>query len=286
MALTIATWNINSIRLRMPIVEQFLKAHQPDILCLQETKCPNDLFPHAPLEALGYRHIAYPRPEGLSRGRDPFTPAHRGNRGTARLLQHRRQPSPLGDLHRRRQAYSPAQLLCACGGDEPDRTINPKFGHKLDFLEEMKLLNADADAGISSILVGDLNIAPLEHDVWSHKQLLKIVSHTPVETEGMLAMMTGGNWVDLMRQHTPEPTKLYTWWSYRAQDWANRRPWPRLDHIWSSADLAPHLTDMQILREARGWERPRTTSPSSPPSISDGSKSLRKSAERAPPRHQ
>jgi exodeoxyribonuclease-3 len=117
-------------------------------------------------------------------------------------------------------------------------------------------LHAESEAGISSILVGDLNIAPLEHDVWSHKQLLKIVSHTPVETEGLTAVMTGGAWVDLMRQHTPAPEKLYTWWSYRAKDWEAADRGRRLDHVWSSADLAPHLTRVDILKEARGWDRP------------------------------
>ncbi len=256
MALTIATWNINSIRLRMPLVEQFLQTHQPDILCLQETKCPNDLFPHAPLEALGYRHIAIH--------------GQKGYHGVATISRlpieetiERRDYCNIGDSRHLSVIFTAGgkrirlhNFYVPAGGDEPDRTVNPKFGHKLDFLEEMKLLKADADTGISSILVGDLNIAPLEHDVWSHKQLLKIVSHTPVETQGMLAMMAGGNWVDLMRQHTPEPTKLYTWWSYRAQDWAAADRGRRLDHIWSSSDLAPHLKDMQILREARGWERP------------------------------
>lgn len=120
----------------------------------------------------------------------------------------------------------------------------------------MKLLHAEAEAGVSSILVGDLNIAPLEHDVWSHKQLLKIVSHTPVETEGLVSVMTGGAWVDLMRRHAPPPEKLYTWWSYRAKDWTAADRGRRLDHIWSSADLASQLVRVEILKEARGWERP------------------------------
>jgi exodeoxyribonuclease-3 len=142
------------------------------------------------------------------------------------------------------------------GGDEPDRTVNPKFGHKLDFVEEMKALRADAMPGISSVLVGDLNIAPLEHDVWSHKQMLKIVSHTPVETDGMKEIMAKGNWLDLMRLHVPEPEKLYTWWSYRSKDWQAANKGRRLDHIWSSADLGPALERIDILKEARGWNQP------------------------------
>ena len=256
MPLSIATWNINSVRLRLPLVEHFLKTWAPDILCLQETKCPNELFPLDAFHALGYRHIEIH--------------GQKGYHGVATLSR-----LPLQDLSERRLycGISDARHLSVmfshgartirlhnfyvpAGGDEPDRTINVKFGHKLDFIEEMKLLHAEAEAGISSILVGDLNIAPLEHDVWSHKQLLKIVSHTPIETEGLTAVLSGGAWVDLMRQHTPEPEKLYTWWSYRARDWQAADRGRRLDHIWSSADLAMHLNRVEILKEARGWERP------------------------------
>ena len=144
------------------------------------------------------------------------------------------------------------------GGDEPDRTINPKFGHKLDFVEEMRCLHADAEQadGISSVLVGDLNIAPLETDVWSHKQLLKVVSHTPVETEGLIAMQAAGGWVDLIRSHIPPEEKIFTWWSYRSKEWDVSDRGRRLDHIWSSPDLEPALSRIDVLREARGWERP------------------------------
>ena len=70
------------------------------------------------------------------------------------------------------------------GGDVPDRALNPKFAHKLDFLAELRAWGGKRVAG-PAILVGDLNVAPLEHDVWSHKQLLDVVSHTPVETEAL-----------------------------------------------------------------------------------------------------
>ena len=124
------------------------------------------------------------------------------------------------------------------GGDEPDPDINPKFRHKLDFVAEMNAVRAEHDAASASILVGDLNIAPLEHDVWSHKQLLKVVSHTPVETESFEAMREGGGWVDLMRLNVPYEQKLYTWWSYRAADWQRVRPRP---------SARPHL----VLRKPR-----------------------------------
>ncbi|MCA1492589.1 exodeoxyribonuclease III [Ensifer sp. NBAIM29] len=256
MALSIATWNINSVRLRMPLVAHFLEKWQPDILCLQETKCPNEQFPSGPLKRLGYDYIEMHGQKG-----------YHGVATISRLPLHeltdRRDYRGVGDARHLSVVFEVGgkkirlhNFYVPAGGDEPDRAINPKFGHKLDFVDEMRLLHAEAEAGISSILVGDLNIAPLEHDVWSHKQLLKIVSHTPIETEGLTAVMTGGAWIDLMRQHTPPPEKLYTWWSYRAKDWSAADRGRRLDHIWSSADLARQLARVDILREARGWDRP------------------------------
>lgn len=255
MTFSITTWNINSVRLRMPIVQRFLMQQQPDILCLQETKVENGLFPFAPLRAMGYEHIIIHGQKGYHgvaiASRIPLVEDHRQDYcgvGDSRHI------SAIFACNGRRvrlhNFYVPA------GGDEPDRTINPKFGHKLDFIEEMKRLKSTAEADTSSILVGDLNIAPLEHDVWSHKQLRKIVSHTPVETEGLMDVMRLGGWEDLMRRHVPASEKLYTWWSYRAKDWEAADRGRRLDHIWSSPDLAPKLARVDILKEARGWQQP------------------------------
>ena len=133
-------------------------------------------------------------------------------------------------------------LYVPAGGDEPDPEINEKFAHKLQFIDELEAwFGKDCvPKGHESMLVGDLNIAPLEHDVWSHKDLLKVVSHTPIETEGLLRIQKKGKWVDLLRQHVPADQKLYTWWSYRARDWAAANRGRRLDHIWSTAGLAPN----------------------------------------------
>lgn len=255
MQFSLTTWNINSVRLRLPIVEQFLVARQPDVLCLQETKCPNDLFPFDAFRALGYDHIEVHGQKGYHGvaviSKFPLSESHRQDYcavGDARHISV--FLAPHGRSIRLHNFYVPA------GGDEPDRAVNAKFGHKLDFVEEMRALRADAEAGISSILVGDLNIAPLEHDVWSHKQMLRVISHTPVETEGLLTVMREGNWLDLMRQHVPHHEKLYTWWSYRAKDWAAADRGRRLDHIWSSPDLGPSLRGIEVLKEARGWDRP------------------------------
>ncbi|MEF2073414.1 exodeoxyribonuclease III [Consotaella aegiceratis] len=255
MSFTIATWNINSVRLRLPLVERFLAEHRPDVLCLQETKCPNELFPEEAFRAAGYQHIALHGQKGYhgvaTLSKVPFQDTVRQDFcavGDARHLSTRIQ---LGERRIRiHNFYVPA------GGDEPDRAINPKFAHKLDFLEEMRLVSAEAEPGVSALLLGDLNIAPFETDVWSHKQLLRVVSHTPVECDGLLRVLAEGAWTDLVRRHIPIEEKVFTWWSYRAKDWTVGNRGRRLDHIWSSADLAPSLRQAQVLTAARSWDRP------------------------------
>lgn len=255
MPFTLVTWNINSVRLRMPIVQKLLEMVQPDVLCLQETKCPDDQFPSAGFRKLGYEHIEMHGQKG-----------YHGVATIARRpleLVEKREFCRMGDsrhLSTRIRARSHSILLhnfyVPAGGDEPDPDINPKFRHKLDFVEEMRAVQAAYGPDHGSILVGDLNIAPLEADVWSHKQLLKVVSHTPVETEGFEAMRHAGGWADLMRHHVPPEEKLFTWWSYRAREWDVSNRGRRLDHVWTSPNLIANSRGIEILREARGWERP------------------------------
>lgn len=255
MSFSIATWNINSVRLRLPIVLHLLQQEMPDVLCLQETKCPDDKFPFKALRAAGYEHIAVNGQKGYHGvaviSRRPFGEVEKIEFCNKHDCRHISVTVKAGDKTIRiHNFYVPA------GGDEPDPDINPKFRHKLDFLAEMQKLKADMGDGLSTLLVGDLNIAPYENDVWSHKQLLKIVSHTPVETKTLLKLCSSGGWVDLMRKKIPEPQKIFTWWSYRAKDWAASNRGRRLDHIWSSPDLVSHMQDMKILTQARSFEKP------------------------------
>ena len=110
------------------------------------------------------------------------------------------------------------------------------------------------------MLVGDLNIAPLETDVWSHKQLLDVVSHTPIEVARFAKLQAAGR-VGRCRAsfHSAGPQKLFSWWSYRAQDWAASDRGRRLDHVWVTPALAGSLTKASVLREVRGWDRRRRT---------------------------
>ncbi|HXY59541.1 MAG TPA: exodeoxyribonuclease III [Methylocystis sp.] len=252
----IATWNINSVRLRMPLIARFLQLHAPDVICLQETKCRDSEFPSKDFRALGYSHIAMHGQKGYHgvaiASKRPIREIDRRDFcgvGHARhiAVEVEAEGSPL-TLH---NFYVPA------GGDEPDREINPKFGHKLDFLDEMTAwIKEEGVAKGRVALVGDLNIAPLEHDVWSHKALLSVVSHTPVEVEKLGQVLEAGAWIDAMRHFVPAEQKLYTWWSYRAADWAASDRGRRLDHFLVSPALSGALARLDVAREARGWERP------------------------------
>jgi exodeoxyribonuclease-3 len=166
------------------------------------------------------------------------------SRGDCRHLQvHIDAPGGVVELH---DFYVPA------GGDIPDRVENPKFAHKLDFVAEAAGWFAASGVRPRSVLVGDLNIAPLEHDVWSHKQLLDVVSHTPVEVAALLAWQHTG-FADAIRHFVPADEKLYTWWSYRNRDWRASDRGRRLDHIWVSPDLVAGLRRYEILKDARDW---------------------------------
>ena len=257
MRLTVSTWNINSVRLRIDSVLRFLREAKPDVLCLQETKCPDEQFPLKALKGSGYEHVVFAGQKGYNGvailSRFPLLdPSVMGfcERADARhisaVLGKEAGPAAGLVLH---DFYVPA------GGDVPDRGLNPKFAHKLDFLAELRAWGGKRVSG-PAILVGDLNVAPLEHDVWSHKQLLDVVSHTPVETEALETLRGEAGWVDTARLLTPEPEKIYTWWSYRSPNWELANKGRRLDHAWVSPDLAGTVRSVTVSRETRGWERP------------------------------
>jgi exodeoxyribonuclease-3 len=250
MPVTIATWNINSVRLRAGLVERLLMDEAPDVLCLQECKCPADKFPADAFAALGYPHLVLRGQKGYNGvaivSRLPIEDA--GARDFVGRNEARHVAARLPDGTLVHNFYVPA------GGDIPDRTRNDKFGHKLDFLDEMTAWFGDSRP-VRSILVGDLNIAPREDDVWSHKQLLKVVSHTPIEVEALERTAEAGGWVDVTRADIPQG-QLYSWWSYRSPDWSGSDRGRRLDHVWATPDLAGAAGGSRILRAVRGWDQP------------------------------
>lgn len=251
--ITIASWNINSVRLRMGLVERLLRQEAPDILCLQEIKTIESLFPHEAFAALGYTHQVVHGQKGYhgvaTVSRLPIREFSRHDwqdNGEARHVGVEVLGPGQGMILE--NVYVPA------GGDIPDRAVNAKFGQKLDFLERMTRWADRLDR--PTVIVGDFNIAPLECDVWNHKQLLKVVSHTPVEVEALARFRDAHGWADLGREHIAAPARYYSWWSYRARDWKQGDRGRRLDHVWASPDLAPQAVAHRVIEDARDWEQP------------------------------
>ena len=209
-----------------------MKTHAPDVLCLQETKCPDDCFPAEYFRARGYGHQAIKGQKGYHgvailsrlpfRQVDAFTLCGKDDKRHVSVVFEAGL-----ELH---NFYVPA------GGDVPDPKANVKFAHKLQFLREMaerfEAERARRQAPI--VLVGDLNVAPLENDVWSPKAAIDVVSHTPVETGLLKGAVDAFDWIDVTRSFVPADEKIYSWWSYRAQDWKTSDRGRRLDHIWVS----------------------------------------------------
>lgn len=255
MPFTLATWNINSVRLREALVARLMTEESPDVLCLQECKSPVDKIPTEAFEALGYKHRVARGQKGYNGvailSKLPMEEA--GAEDFASLGHARHIAGRLENGVTIHNFYVPA------GGDEPNRDVNEKFGQKLDYLTEMRDSFHSRKAG-KSILVGDLNIAPREDDVWDHKKLLKVVSHTPVEVEHLSKVQDAGNWVDVTRADIPDGP-LYSWWSYRAKDWDAADKGRRLDHIWATQDISNSAHSSRVLRHVRGWEKPSDHAP-------------------------
>jgi exodeoxyribonuclease-3 len=260
MRLRLATWNVNSVRLRAEQVTRFAGEQDPDVLCLQEIKCREGEFPRAEFEAAGYPHM---RISG-----------QKGSHGVAIVSRLPLEDAPALDLCREGHArvvgarvsgIEVQNFYIPAGGDTPDPETNPKFAHKLDFFSRLTAEARRRDPANALVITGDLNVAPGENDVWSHRQMLKVVSHTPIEIEAMAALREAGGFTDLVREAVPEPEKLFSWWSYRAADFRASNRGLRLDHIWISDGLrGPALADgasARVHEEVRAWERPSDHAP-------------------------
>jgi exodeoxyribonuclease-3 len=261
MHLRLCTWNINSVRLRHPQVAQFVAQAAPDVLCLQEIKCREGEFPRAAFEEMGLPHLRIAGQKGWH-----------GVAIASRLpIEDIDAPDACREGHARCVSAKVAgveihNFYIPAGGDTPDREANPKFDHKLDFYERLTAAMAARDRSTPMVLAGDLNVAPSEFDVWNHKYMSKIVSHTPIEVEAMRALQDSAGFIDLVREAFPEPQKLASWWSYRAQDFRQSNRGLRLDHLW----VTPALRDAafrtgaassRVHDHVRGWEQPSDHAP-------------------------
>lgn len=255
------TWNINSVRLRLGSLTKLLDRQKPDVFCLQETKTQDEFFPVDALVDRGYPHFhltgikSYNGVAIFSKFPLDNLEIHKrcGKKDARHISARVKAPGKSFELH---NIYIPA------GGYEPDPVANDKFKHKLDFVDELtRWFAKERAAKDKMVAVGDLNIAPMENDVWDHKKMIDVVSHTPVEVDKFSKFHASVNWVDAIRHFVPEEKKLYSWWSYRAEDWDKADKGRRLDHIWVTQGLKSALQKQQILRDVRGWERPSDHAP-------------------------
>lgn len=247
------TWNVNSIRIRLENLARLVKETRPDVVCLQETKVDDESFPFEEVREMGFTHIAVRGEKGYNGvailSRRPFEAEHRiswWGRDDSRHLAVR-LPDAF-DLH---VFYVPS------GGPTPDVETNEKFAHKLGFLGEMAQWARDERVdGRKLAIVGDLNVAPLETDVWNHQRIKRQVGHTPLECEHMAALREAGGFTDVGRHFVPPEEFLFTWWGYRhPQSFAKNYGW-RLDHVWVTPPLADHLKGHEVKSDTRAWPRP------------------------------
>jgi len=256
MRLRIASWNINSVRLRAQQVARFVDEQAPDVVCLQEIKCREAEFPVEALAAAGLTHLKIA--------------GQKGWHGVAIASRLPIEDAPALDVCREGHARCVGAVVAGieiqnfyipAGGDLPDRAANPKFDHKLDFFERLTRQMSRRDPKAPLVIAGDLNVAPGENDVWNHKFMSRVVSHTPPEIEAMAALKASLGFIDLAREATPEPEKLFSWWSYRAADFRASNRGLRLDHIWITPALRGAAWGARVHADVRAWDRPSDHAP-------------------------
>ncbi len=249
----LATWNINSIRIRLDLLERFVTEAKPDVVCLQETKVADEQFPMEAVQAMGFEHVAIHGEKGYNGvavlSRVPFEGAESWKWWGKDDCRHLSVRFPEAfDLH---CFYVPS------GGPDPDVEKNEKFAHKLGFLTEMATWARDGRiADRPLVMLGDLNVAPLENDVWNHKKIKRQVGHTPIESEHMAALLDAGGFTDVGRHFIPPEEFLFTWWGYRHPGAFEKNYGWRLDHVWATPPAAKRLRHHAVHSATRSWTRP------------------------------
>ena len=248
----IATWNINGITSRLQHVLDWSAANQPDVLCLQETKCSDDKFPRQKLRAAGFPHVEF-------HGEKAYN-------GVALLSKHvltdvqRNFPDDLAD--------APRRLIAATVGGV--RLVNAYAPHgtaldsdqmkfKLNWFARLRKHFDDSFfTGDNIVLVGDLNVAPHEMDVWK-PSLWKDKTHFSQPERDAIRELKRWGFVDVFRQINDDG-KAFTWWSNFHNDFEKDRGL-RIDFIWASPPLAETCIDCVVDKEPRGWEHPSDHAP-------------------------
>jgi exodeoxyribonuclease-3 len=248
------SWNLNSIRARLPRLLELLHEHAPDVVCVQETKIASDAFPHAELAAAGYR--AESHCEGrwngvaiLTREDLEVTDALCGLPGEPVETEARWVEATVDGV-RVASVYVP-------NGRAPD---HPMFAVKLDFLEAMRDRVGELVAAGPVVVAGDVNVAPEDHDVWNVAQVAGGTHVTPDERQRLAAVVDQGV-VDAYRAVHPDEI-AFTWWDYRMGAF-RRNLGMRIDLVLASRDLevVDASVDTAFRRENRAGDRPSDHAP-------------------------
>jgi exodeoxyribonuclease-3 len=244
----IATYNVNSIRMRQERVLDWIDRTAPDVLCLQETKVPDDLFPRAPFEERGY-HVelwgqkAYNGVAILSRA--PVANVTRGFEDGEEEPDARLIAGEVGGL-RFVNAYVP-------NGQAPG---TEKYEKKLRWMARMA--NYIGRQGEPLVVVGDFNVAPEDRDVHDPAAWEGQIHCSEPERAALRGIVAAGL-VDGFRALRPEPG-LYTWWDYRQLSFPKNKGL-RIDHILVSPTVLPRLREASIDRDARKGKQPSDHAP-------------------------
>jgi exodeoxyribonuclease III len=247
----IATWNVNSIAIRLEHVFQWLEKTQTEVLCLQETKCVDEKFPFAAINEFGY-NVAFVGQKSYN--------------GVAILSKY-----PIEDVQRNfhdDELDAPKRLIAATiNGVRIVNTYIPngtelwtdKFTFKLDWLQRLrKMFDATCDKTGDVLLCGDFNVAPGELDVWSVRAWEGKLHFSKPERAAIHHVKQWG-FVDVFRQINGD-LKEFSWWNYREGAFPKNQGL-RIDHIWTSKSLAEKCVACWIDKEPRGWERPSDHTP-------------------------
>lgn len=242
----IATWNVNSIRIRLPRLLAWLERQRPDVVCLQETKVVDEDFPLAEISAVGYR--------ALINGQKTYN-------GVA-ILSLAQATDVVKDLAGDGPEANRRLIAATIKGIRVVNVYAPnggtvgsdKYQYKLDWYRWLReMLNESFDAGGNVLVCGDFNVAPEDRDVWDPEQWRDEVLFSEPEKEALRNLM-GWGLSDALRLHRQEGG-LYTWWDYRAG--AFHRGWGlRIDHILLSQPLVKRCTAVEIDRNERKGEKP------------------------------
>ncbi len=247
----VASWNVNSISVRLPQVLDWITANEPDILCLQETKVVDERFPKAEFEELGYQLAVYGEKtyNGVAiASKLPLANVQKGFKvevgpGSRRLIA--ADAGPLRILN----VYIPNGS--AVGSD--------KYYYKLAWLSALKN-HIDESYRRDDLLImcGDFNIACEDRDIYNPEEVAGTIMCSDVERKALNAVKDWGL-IDVFREHHQD-SGLYTWWDYRMGAF-RRNVGFRIDHIWASRPLAPLCKAILIDREPRKLERPSDHAP-------------------------